>query len=122
MRDLIISLTLFVLLIGAIIGNSVFILRGTERIDGLIDEVPALDEGDCKERIAQLRSAFEQFKRVARLSLEYSELNRMECLIEELECHRLSGNVNDFEHAKVMMKNVIKEIERHEKVTLDGIM
>ena len=122
MRDLIISLTLFVLLIGAIIGNSVFILRGTERIDVLIDEVPALDEGDCKERIAQLRSAFEQFKRVARLSLEYSELNRMECLIEELECHRLSGNVNDFEHAKVMMKNVIKEIERHEKVTLDGIM
>ena len=46
----------------------------------------------------------------------------MECLIEEMECHRQTGNVNDFEHAKVMIMNVLNEIERHEKVTLDGVM
>ena len=122
MRDLIISLTLFVLLIGAIWGNSVYILSGTREITDLIEEVPSFDSVECEKRIDQLRVSFQKFKKVAQLSLEYSELNRMECLIEELDCHRRSGNINDFEHAKVMMKNVIKEIERYEKVTLDGVM
>lgn len=122
MRDLTISVVLFALMITAIVGNSLFVCKEADLLRGAVDRVPSIDSPGCEERIGELRIYWRDFKKVARLSLSYSELNRMECLIEEMECHRQTGNVNDFEHAKVMMMNVLNEIERHEKVTLDGVM
>ena len=122
MRDLIISIILFIIMISAIAGNSLFVCKRADLLRGAVGRIPSLDSPDCRERIGELRIYWRDFKRIARLSLCYSELNRMECLIEELECHRQTGNVNDFEHAKVMMLNVLSEIERHEKVSLDGVM
>ena len=122
MRDLIISLVLFALMIGIIAGNSLFVRRSTERLIGAVESVPAIGSPDCERTIGELRLHWRNFKRIARLSLSYAELNRMECLIEELECHRSTGNANDFEHAKVMMINLLREMERLEKISLDGVM
>ena len=122
MRDLIISLILFALMIGIIVGNSLFVRRGTEGLIGAVEGVPDLGSPDCERKIGELRLYWRDFKRIAQLSLSYAELNRMECLIEEMECHRLTGNVNDFEHAKVMMINLLREMERLEKLSLDGVM
>ena len=122
MRDLTISVVLFALMITTIVGNSLFVCKEADLLRGAVDRVPSIGSPGCEERIGELRIYWRDFKKVARLSLSYSELNRMECLIEEMECHRQTGNVNDFEHAKVMIMNVLNEIERHEKVTLDGVM
>lgn len=122
MRDLIISVVLFALMITAIVGNSIFVCKEAKLLRDAVSRVPSIDAPECKNRIGELRIYWRDFKKVARLSLSYSELNRMECLIEEMECHRQTGNANDFEHAKVMMMNVLNEIERHERVSLDGVM
>ena len=122
MRDLIISLVLFAVMIGAIAGNSLFVRRSVERLIGAVDAVPDITASDCEKMIGELRLYWRDFKRVARFSLNYSELNRMECLIEEMERHRITKNANDFEHAKVMMVNLLKEMARLEKLSLDGIL
>ena len=122
MRDLIISAVLFALMIAAIWGNSVFVTDRTAELRAAVERVPSIDSPACEKRMGELRILWRDFKRVARLSLNYSELNRMECLLEELECHRQTGNVNDFEHAKVMMLNLLGELERLEKVSLDGVL
>ena len=122
MRDLIISVILFSLLIAAIVGNSLFVTEKTEEIRAAVDRIPSIGSPDCKLRIDELRLLWQDFKKVARLSLSYTELNRIECLIAELDCHRQTGNANDFEHAKVLLTNLLVEMERLEKVTLDGVM
>ena len=109
-------------MIGIIAGNSLFVQRGTEKLIGAVEDVPAIDAPDCEKKIGELRLYWRDFKKVARLSLNYTELNKMECLIEEMERHRLTGNMNDFEHAKVMMVNLLNEMARLEKVSLDGVM
>ena len=121
MRDLIISLVLFSLMIAAVAGNSIFVRREAEELTEAVRAVPRINSPECQRSVAELRLHWRDFKRVARIALNYSELNRMDCLIEELECHRQTGNVNDFEHAKVMMLNLLKEFVRHEKISLDGI-
>ena len=122
MRDLIISLVLFALMIGVIVGNSLFVNRSVRELIEAVEAVPDLHSSDCGLRIKELKLYWRNFKRIARLTLDYIELNRMECLIEEMECHRLTGNVNDFEHAKVMMINLLREMARLEKIDLNGVM
>ena len=122
MRDLIISLVLFALMIGVIAYNSLFVIESVEELLGAVEAVPDLTADDCELKIKELKLHWRDFKRIARLTLDYVELNRMECLIEEMECHRLTGNVNDFEHAKVMMINLLREIARLEKISLNGVM
>ena len=122
MRDLVISLILFALMIGAMVGNSLFVGRETDELICAVEDIPSLDSPSCELRIKELRIHWRDFKKIARLSLNYSEINRMECLIDELECHKQTGNVNDFEHAKVMMLNLLREMIRQERVTFDGIM
>lgn len=122
MRDLIISIILFIIMTGIIVGNSLFVRAGTERLIGAVDAIPSIEATDCEKRIGELRLYWRDFRRIARLTLDYVELNRMECLIEELECHRQTGNVNDFKHAKVMMINLLHEMARLERLSLDGVM
>lgn len=122
MRDLIISIVLFVVMITAIAGSSLFIIKQTDELCEAVGRIPSIDSPDCEKRIGELRIYWKDFKKIARMSLCYSEINRMECLIEELECHRQTGNNNDFEHVKVTMVSVLKEMARHEKVTLNGVL
>ena len=122
MRDLIISLVLFAVMIGIIVCNSLFVLGSVEELLRAVEAIPDLSAADCELKIGELRLYWRDFKKLARLTLDYVELNRMECLIEEMECHRLTGNVNDFEHAKVMMVNLLEEIARLEKISLNGVM
>ena len=122
MRDLIISLILFIIMIGIITGNAIFILGGVDDLIVAVESVPDINAADCEKRIGELRLYWRDFKKIARLTLSYTELNRMECLIEEIECHRSTKNVNDFEHAKVMMINLLQEMARLEKISLGSVV
>ena len=121
MKDLIISTILFSALIIIIICNSFFITSNADAIKNSVLALPSISSPECQRKIEDLRSEWQGFKRLARFSLNYSELNKIECFIEELDCHRRVGNENDFEHTKVMMMNILSEIERMEKPTADGI-
>ena len=122
MKDCVISLILFSLLLTFMVGNSIYIKKEANVLRDSVQNVPSINAPDCQDFIRSLRDEWLDFKKIARFSLNYSELNKMECLIEELECRRSTGNSNDFEHAKVMMTNLLKEFIRYEKISIDGIM
>lgn len=121
MKDFIISIILFSLLITVIVCNSIYIKKEVNILSDAVRNVPSIDSPDCQLFINSLRSEWHDFKKIARLSLNYAEINRMDCLIEELNCHLKTQNDNDFEHAKVVMLNLLSEIVRLEKVSVDGI-
>ena len=121
MRDLIIALVLFCLLITGAVLNSAFIRTGVDTLSNEVTAIPSLDSPNCKSEIDELRASWQKFKSTARFTICYSELNRMECLIEEMECHRRVGNVNDFEHARIMILNLLREMSRLEQISVSGI-
>lgn len=121
MRDFIISIILFSLLIVLIVGNSLYIINEVNVLRDAVRSVPDIDSPDCQLFINSLRNEWQDFKKVARLSLNYAEINKMDCLIEELNCHLSTNNNNDFENTKVMMLNLLTEIVRLEKISADGI-
>lgn len=121
MKDLVISVVLFSILIACMIGNSIFITNGTKDLKAAVETIPPIESPDCRMKIDELRALWQKFKGIAQLSLNYTELNKMECLIDEIDCHRQEGNENDFEHARVVMLNLLGEIVRLEKISVDGI-
>ena len=121
MKDFVISIILFSLLISLIIGNSLYINNEIKLLNEAVKSVPEIDSPECQKSINFLRDEWQRFKKIARLSLNYSEINRMDCLIEEMNCHLRNRNVNDFENSKVMILNLLGEIVRLEEVSVDGI-
>ena len=122
MKDCFISLILFSILMAFMIGSSLYIKKEANDLKDAVTNIPPINSAECQSLITSLRNKWIDFKKIARFSLNYSELNKMECLIEELECHRATGNSNDFEHTKVMMINLLREFIRYEKISIDGIM
>ena len=121
MKDFIISIILFSLLISIIIGNSLYINNEIKLLNEAVKSVPEIDSPECQKSINFLRDEWQSFKKIARLSLNYAEINKMDCLIEEMNCHLRNRNVNDFENSKVMILNLLGEIVRLEEVSVDGI-
>ena len=121
MKDFIISIILFSLLIAIIVCNSIYVKKEINILRDSVKSVPSIDSPDCQLFINSLRDEWRDFKKIARLSLNYTEINRMDCLIEELNCHFETKNDNDFEHAKILMLNLLGEIVRLEKISVDGI-
>ena len=121
MKDFIISIILFSILIAIIVCNSIYVKKEVDILRDAVRSVPTIESPDCQLFINSLREKWRDFKKIARLSLNYAEINRMDCLIEELNCHLETKNDNDFEHAKVMMLNLLGEIVRLEKISVDGI-
>ena len=95
MKDFIISIILFSLLITVIVCNSIYIKKEVNILSDAVRNVPSIDSPDCQLFINSLRSEWHDFKKIARLSLNYAEINRMDCLIEELNCHCRFGFLND---------------------------
>ena len=122
MRDFVISIILFSLLLIATAGNSLYINNEVKSLSEAVKSIPSIDSPECSEFINDLRLEWKDFKKIARISLNYSEINKMDCLIEEISCHLETKNSNDFEHAKVMMLNLLGEIVRLEKISADGIL
>ena len=121
MRDFIISIALFSILIVCIISNSLYINNEVNILRDAVQNVPAIDSPNCQLFINSLHNEWKDFKKIARLSLNYAEISRMDCLIEELNCHLRTNNNNDFENTKVMILNLLGEIVRLEKISADGI-
>lgn len=121
LRDLIISIILFSLLIALIIGNAIYINNEIKILRSQVNDIPSISSISCRDRVNRLRERWVAFKKIARISLSYADLSKMDCFIEELDCHLTTRNSNDFEHVKVMILNLLREMERLEKITADGI-
>lgn len=121
MKDFFIAITLFSLLVAIIICNSIYVKNEVSILRDAVRGIPSIDSPDCQLFINSLRTKWRDFKKIARLSLNYAEINKMDCLIEELDCHLETKNGNDFENAKVMMMNILSEIVRLEEISVDGI-
>ena len=120
-KDFIISIILFSILVAVIIGNSLYIIKEVNILRDTVTSIPSIDSPDCQYFINSLRDRWHSFKKVARLSLNYAEINKMDCLIEEMDCHLSTQNNNDFEHTRVMILNLLGEIARLERLSIDGL-
>ncbi|MBE6597306.1 MAG: DUF4363 family protein [Ruminococcaceae bacterium] len=121
MKNLIIATLLFIILLSATILNAVFITSQAEDLIDMVTEIPSAENASCPISLENFENSWKRFEQIAFFTLSYSELNKINCLIDELHAHLKNYNDADFDHAKAVLINSLTELSRHEKMDFRSI-
>lgn len=121
MKNFVIATVLFLIFIIATIFNSVFITSQVARLVDLASALPSVSDKRCHEALADFKSQWDSFAHVASLTASYSELNKIGCTLEEMAAHLTNRNDIDFDQARVILINSLRELSRHERISIGSI-
>ena len=115
MKSFTIAIILFTILIAGTITNSIFIKTSIEELSSSAKNIPSIKSKDCLIKLNEFNEDWNKFKKIATLTVSYSELNKISCLIDELYTHFYNMNNDDFEHARTITINALREVSRLEQ-------
>ena len=121
MRNFWIATILFIILLTATVSNSFFICLRSNDLRTLAQDIPSVDSKECLRHLITLDSEWRNFRRVASLTVSYSELNKISCTINELYVHLKNKNKVDFDHGLCVLINALSEISRSERFSFESI-
>ena len=120
MKAWIISLVLFILLLGLIIGNAVYIHRVAARLCEISDSL-VFDEEETEARFEMLEAYWERNRAFIALSISYRELDRVAEMMISLRSAYETKNASDFEEYRRLFRDVADEISRFERFSVENL-
>ena len=120
MKAWIISLCLFVILIGAIIGNAVYIHRVAEHLCSVTQSLCFEDERSASE-LEALEAYWRRHRPFVSLSIGYRELDHVCEVLISLRAAYDSGNSSDFECYRRLLSDAADEISRLERFSVENL-
>lgn len=121
MKSFVFSIVLFIILISLSLLNSSFILSRSEELLYFAENIPAANSSNCAEKLDAFNNKWNEFKKAASLTISYSELNRIDCLLGELYVHLKNTNIWDFDSSLKTIKVLIQEISRFERFSFETV-
>ena len=119
MKSFIISLILFILLISTIFGNAFYVKEVSKRI---VSDTKTLEESNYSpQRIRDLEKYWEKHRGFIGLSVGHDELDRISESIISLKASCESGNISDAELYLLILQDLVKEMGRHEELSLENL-
>ena len=121
MRSVIIASILFIILLTSTLINSFFITSASDELILTARSVPEISSDSCLNKINNLKTQWNKFKKAALFTVSYSELSKISCLIEELYVHFYDNNEILFDYCLRVILSCLEEISRFERLSLDAI-
>ena len=120
MKAWIISLCLFVLLIGAIIGNAVYIHRVAAHLCAAADSL-CFENAQTAETLDELMAYWDRHRAFVSLSISYRELDRVCETLISLRAAYDTQNASDFECYRRLLLDAADEISRLERFSVENL-
>lgn len=118
MKTLVASVSLFVVLIGIIIGNLFYIKYATDTIRSYTE---AISIDSPSETVEKLSDFWKKHKKLVALSVSYTDLDDICELIIKLESAHKTGNAAAIERNKELIFDELAGITRFEKISIENI-
>lgn len=115
------ALILFLLLLGFIIFNFIFVNRRSDELVKAAEALPAIGEPECAEAAAELASFWESSSVYISFSCGVSEIEHITDLCDSLCVYAESGNACEFERIRRMLVNAFIGISAFESFHADDI-
>lgn len=122
MRTFIVSLVIFLILLGCIIGNFFFIRSTTDNLAKMTASLPDANETECKDRVAELREFWERRRDLISLSVSYTDLNQCGSLLAALDAFSAAGDSTHFNAAKLQLLDALDELSRLEAFSIGNLL
>ena len=120
-KNFMVATVLFIIFIIATIFNAVFITSESNRLTDLANELPSVADKGCREALSEFNDRWDSFTRIASLTVSYSELNKIDCTLKEMKAHLENSNDIDFDQARVVLISSLRELSRHERISINSI-
>lgn len=121
MKAMIAISIIFAVMIGCIVFNYYYINRISDALTAMAYDLPAVDEDDCYAAVSQLNEYWLEHQDRVGLSVSFVELNRVSDAITSIRSYASSGEGSDFECARELLLNAIREMRRLEAFTIGNI-
>ncbi len=115
------AIILFVLMIAVITVNYVYINRVCNSMYVMASEAPGVDEEGCYAVVSVLDNYWQENQKYVCLSVSYIELNQICNSISSMKAYAKSKNAAEFENARQILLNTIREVRRLESFTIENI-
>lgn len=120
MKAWIISLCLFILLIGVIIGNAFYIHRVAAHLCEISDSL-TFEEEETETCLEMLEAYWERHRTFVALSISYRELDRVSEAMISLRSAYDTKNASDFEEYRRLFRDAADEISRLERFSVENL-
>lgn len=118
MKAFFISLLLFILLIGGIVGNAVYVHRVTDR---LLQSLDAISFSSSEAEWDELEDYWDRHRAFVALSISYRELDHFSESLIALRAARDADSSFDFEIYHAIAVDAAREIARLERFSLENL-
>ena len=120
MKTFIASLCVFSSLLLLIAWNVRFVNRATEELE---TQIQTLDfRESASEKVEQLDAKWQKYRKVLSFSVSYNEIREMDVCIAQMRAAAKEQDAVQFESARLMALDSIKDLRRLERVTLTSIL
>lgn len=122
MKSLAISIILFILLITGLILNAIYINEETSKLTVLVKGLDDINCEDFDEQISRLEEEWQRFRRIADISCQHSDLNKIDLTIQEMKARAEVNSPEDYETARQALIFLLKELSRLEKLSPESLI
>ena len=122
MKSLTIALALFALLLTGIFLNAIYINEETSRWSKLAESLDNIESESFEQRFNAFESEWKNFKRIADISCQYSDLNRIDMTIKEMKARAETDSPEDYETARQTLIFLLSELSRLERLSPEGLI
>lgn len=120
MKAWIVSLCLFVLLLGIIVFNAVYVHRVSDHLSEVLNSLSA-DAANTQDELDALDAYWEKHHPLVALSIGYRELDHVSETLISLRAAYQSRNVSDFELYRQLCVDAADELARLEKFSIENL-
>ena len=122
MKSFFIALSLFALLLFAVIGNAIYI---NEEIESLTEELEALgsfESPNFNDKLDEIEDNWQNFRAIADISCAYSELNKIDTTLHQLRAYAAAKSFDEYEATRTTLILLLRDLARLEKITLKSLI
>ncbi len=119
MKSLISAIILFVLLVGIIVFNSLYVSKFCADISNIVTKIEESDKPSVL--LSELKTKWNQSRRWLDFSIRTGEIERMNDLIEGLIASHSAKNEHEVKKHCSLIKQLLEEFSEHEKISVKSL-
>ena len=121
MKVLYTAIILFMVMIAVVVVNYIYINRVCDRMYVMASQAPGVDEEGCYGQVSILDDVWQENQKYVCLSVSYVELNQIGNSISSMKAFAQTKDAAEFENARRILLNTIREVRRLESFTVETI-
>ena len=122
MKQVVIVLVLFGLMIGGIVWNGIYINKEGSRISARLEELPEAPGEEAARMARELEESWKKESKIAGLSVGATAMDRVSETLAQLVAAAECGDYYGYHSARALLLDVVNDLPRLERFRIDNLI